>query len=289
MEELTRRSVLRTVLALPALVQSLRGQTTTQRNQEQPKRFEEVGGFEVSELASRYALAIVPLGSLEFHGPHNPLGSDSIIISGIAERVAVRTNALLFPTLSFTQCPAHTAHFRGTISIRPEVMTMYFADVLRNVLHLGFRRIFILNGHDGNIGPGRGAIAQVADETNDSQLLFASWWEFLSNETMKSMGMFKQANGGHGHGGPLETSAVASFRPDLIHLEKARDLPEPPDLSGGSPYFLQKSAAKDWPGYSGHVSEASAEKGRKLVSISEDGIMKLVENWLAHGEVPGSW
>ena len=261
----------------------------TRANDQRPKRFEEVAGFEIDDIASRYALAIVPLGSLEFHGPHNPLGTDAIIISGLAERVALRTNALLFPTVKFTQCPAHTAHFRGTINIRPEVMTMYFADILRNVLHLGFRRILILNGHDGNIGGGRGAIAQVADEVDDSALLFASWWEFLPGELMKSLRMFQQANGGHGHGGPLETSAVAAFRPELIHLEKARDLPEPPDLSGGAPYFLQKSTATDWPGYSGHVSEASAEKGRRLVKISEDGIVKLIENWLAHGEAPGSW
>src|SRR5256885_9639162 len=53
--------------------------------------------------------------------------------------------------------------------------------------------------------------------------------------------------------------------PDLIHLEKAHDLPEPPDLSGGAPYFLQKSAAADWPGYSGQVSEASAEKGKRQI------------------------
>jgi len=280
---------LRAMLAMPALLQNVRSETSTQQNPSQPKRFEEVAGFEIGDIASRHPLAIVPLGSLEFHGPHNPIGTDSIIVSGIADHVASRTNALLFPAVSFTQCPAHTAHFRGTISIRPEVMTMYFADILRNVLHLGFRRVFILNGHDGNIGPGRGAVAEVANEVSDSALLFASWWEFLPGEMMKSIGMFRQANGGHGHGGPLETSAAAAFRPELIHLNKARDLPEPPDLSGGAPYFLQKSAATDWPGYSGHVSESSAEKGRKLVKISEDGIVKLIENWLTHGEVPGSW
>lgn len=240
-------------------------------------------------MASEHALALLPLGSLEYHGPHNPLGSDSIIISGIAERVAARSNALLFPTVTFTQCPAQTAHFQGTLSVRPEVMTAYFADILRNILHLGFRKVFILNGHDGNIGPGRGAIAQVADETKDSTLLLASWWEFLSGETMKAAALFRQSNGGHGHGGPLETSAVAAFRPDLVHVDKARDLPEPPDLSGGPPYFLQKSAATDWPGYSGQVSEASAEKGRELVQMAEDGILKLLDNWLSHAQAPGSW
>jgi creatinine amidohydrolase len=289
MQELTRRTILRGALAAPVLLETLRAEIQTHGDRVQPTRYEEVVGFEVGELVSRHPFAILPLGSLEFHGPHNPLGTDSIIISGIADRVAARTNALLFPTVRFTQCPAHTTHFAGTVSIRPEVMTMYFADILRDVLDLGFRRVFILNGHDGNIGPARGAIAQVAHEVNDSALLFASWWEFLPAETVKSLGLFTQSNGGHGHGGPLETSAVAAFRRDLIHLDKARDLPEPPDLSTGPAYFLQKPTAQDWPGYSGKVSEASAEEGRKLVKISEDGIVKLIENWLAHPEAAGSW
>lgn len=289
MEQITRRDALLAGLSLPALINASFEAAQNRQNPEKPKRFEELGGFEMAEIATKFTLAVLPLGSLEFHGPHNPLGADSIIISGIAEQVAIRTNALLFPTIKFTQCPAHTAHFPGTMSARPEVMTMYYADLLRNILQLGFRKIFILNGHDGNIGPGRGAIAEVANEVKESALLFASWWEFVPSETMRALGLFHQANGGHGHGGPLETSAVAAFRPELIHLEKARDLPEPPDLSGGAPYFLQKSTAADWPGYSGYVSEASAEKGRKLVKISEDGIVKLIENWLRHPEVPGSW
>lgn len=289
MKPITRREVLRGGLALPGIAEIAYGGASTGENPEKPKRFEEVCGFEVPQAASEHPLAILPLGSLEFHGPHNPLGSDTIIISGIAQRVAARSNALLFPTVTFTQCPAHTAHFQGTISVRPEVMTMYFAEILRNILRLGFRKVFIINGHDGNIGPGRGAIAEVADETKDAALLLASWWEFLPSESMKALGMFHQSNGGHGHGGPLETSAVAAFRPELVHTEKAQDLPEPPDLSGGPPYYLQKSTAVDWPGYSGHVSEASAEKGRKLVQMSEDGIVKLIENWLSHGEAPGSW
>ena len=290
MEPVTRRAVLGAAMAVPVLFENLRGQGVEPENrQPPPKRFEEVIGFEVASLASKHPFAMVPLGSLEFHGPHNPLGTDSIIISGIAESVAQQTNALLFPTVRFTQCPAHTAHFQGTMNIRPDVMTMYFAEILRNILHLGFRRVFVINGHDGNIGPARGAVAQVANEAPDSSLLFASWWEFLPGETMKSLHMFQQSNGGHGHGGPLETSAVAAFRSDLVSLDKARDLPPPPEMANGAPYFLQKSVASDWPGYSGHISEASAEKGRKLIRISEDGILKLIQNWLTHADAPGSW
>lgn len=285
----TRREAMLAALAFPSMIEAGYGQSQNDNGTSKPKRFEEVGGFEVADVVSSHAFAILPLGSLEFHGPHNPLGADSIIISGVAEQVAARTGGLLFPTIMFTQCPAHTAHFRGTLSVRPEVMTMYFADVLRSILHLGFRRIFVLNGHDGNIGPGRGAVAQVADEDKEAVLLFASWWEFLPGDLMKSLGLFRQTNGGHGHGGPLETSAVAAFRPDLIHLEQAKDLPEPPELAGGAPYFLQKSVAANWPGYSGHVSESSAAKGKRLAAISEDEIVKLIDNWLKHREVPGSW
>jgi creatinine amidohydrolase len=291
MEHLTRRDVLLSGLALAGSAASAAGQTASTAREDttarKAKRFEEVAGFELADVVAAYPIAILPLGSLEFHGPHNPLGSDAIIISGIAEGVAARTRGLLFPTVTFTQCPAHTAHFRGTLSVRPEVMTMYFADILRNILHLGFQKVLLLNGHDGNIGSARGALAQVADETKTPALMFVSWWEFVPTEKVK--GLFQQANGGHGHGGPLETSAVAAFRPDLVHLDKAQDLPAPPDLSGGTPYFLQKSTATEWPGYSGHVSEASAEKGRRLVQMSEDAIVQLVENWLSHADVPGSW
>src|SRR5207248_1569720 len=110
------------------------------------------------------------------------------------------TRALLFPAVSFTHCPAHTAHFRGTLSVRPDVMAMYLEDLLRAVCGLGFRRIFMLNGHDGNIGPARGAISRVAHERPEAALLFASWWEALPRDEMVRMGLFKQPNGGHGHG-----------------------------------------------------------------------------------------
>ena len=58
----------------------------------EPDRFEAVAGFELAEAVKSHPLALVPLGSLEYHGPYNPLGTDSIIVSGIAERVAARAH-----------------------------------------------------------------------------------------------------------------------------------------------------------------------------------------------------
>jgi len=106
---------------------------------------------------------------------------------------------------------------------------------------------------------------------------------------MAKLDLFHQSNGGHGHGGPLETSAVAAFRPERVHLDKASDLPPPPDFSTELPYYLEKSSAEGWPGYSGKVSESSADKGKQIVQMSEDRIVALIQNWLKNPAAPGSW
>lgn len=111
MDQVKRRDFLRAGLALPVMVEAAYGALAEIETTAKPRRFEEVVGFQLAEVVAAHRFAILPLGSLEFHGPHNPLGSDSIIVSGIAEHVAARTAGLLFPTVIFTQCPAHTAYF----------------------------------------------------------------------------------------------------------------------------------------------------------------------------------
>ena len=280
-----RRDFLRSGVAVSAAWASSEGESETKA----PLRFEELAGFELAEAVKSRPFALLPLGSLEYHGPHNPLGTDSIVVSGIAERVAARTRALLFPTVCFTHCPAHTAHFQGTLSVRPDVMTLYMEDILSSVRDVGFRRIFVLNGHDGNVGPARGAISKLAHDQPTTAALFASWWEALPREEMSRMGLFKQSNGGHGHGGPLETSAVAAFRADCVHLEKATDLSPTPDLSPELPYYLEKDSASDWPGYAGRVSEASPVKGKQIIELAVSRIVNLLQNWLNHPDSAGSW
>src|SRR5437879_11231175 len=137
MTEIRRRDLLLAGLALPGILGAIDREAGD--DSLEPKRFEDIVGFEVADVVSRYRLAILPLGSLEFHGPHNHLGSDSIIVSGIAERVAARTTGLLFPTIRFMQCRAHTAHVRGTIWVWAAVMPMYVGHVLRNLAHLAVR------------------------------------------------------------------------------------------------------------------------------------------------------
>ncbi len=77
MTHITRRDVLQAGLALPGVVEAAYLGAPRSRGARKPKRFEEVVGFEVDEAIAGHPLAILPLGSLEFHGLHNPLGIEN--------------------------------------------------------------------------------------------------------------------------------------------------------------------------------------------------------------------
>lgn len=248
-----------------------------------------VPGFAVEEELRPGRLAVLPLGNIEYHGPSGPLGTDGLIASGLAERVAERLGAVLFPTMYYTHSPAHTLAFRGTLTLRPETATAVMTDVLRSLVEQGFERILVLNADDGNIGPARLAMSQVTHDHEGVAILMVNWWETLPGPLVDSLELFDQPDGGHGHGGPLELSVAAVFAPDAVVPGKGPDLPALEGFSDGFPYYLEKSRAEGWPGYSGKLSEISAAKGERLVKIAEDRLVRLVEKWLANPSAPGSW
>jgi creatinine amidohydrolase len=289
-----RRSFLKNLLALPAAAATASNpgvadppaaQTTAETN----RNFCEQVGYQLDRHIQGSPLAILPLGSIEYHGPSGPPFTDSVIAAGLAARLAPRLRASVFPVVNFTHCPAHTASFRGSVSIRPEVMTVYFTDILRGLLANGFKKVFVLNGHDGNTGPARMAISQVTHENPSSQMLLVSWWETLPTPLVESLQLFRTGNGGHGHGGPLELSVAAVFAPHSVEPGRGPDLPTIEQMADGFPYYLEKSQAEGWPGYSGKLSEISRDKGERLVKIAVDELAALVGNWLKNESKPGSW
>lgn len=248
-----------------------------------------VVGYEIDDLIHRSKLAILPLGSVEFHGPSGPAVADTILAEGIASRVAERLPAAVFPVVSYAQCPANTAGFHGSISIRPEVMTMLYTDILRGIVANGFQKVLVLNAHSGNVGPARAAVAEVTQQHVGTQMIVVNWWETLTPEVLDRLHLFTSGNGGHGHGGPLELSATAVFAPNSVQPGRAPDLPGSEGVGREFPYYMDKSGAPGWQAYSGKLSEISRDKGEKLVQIVVNKIHDLVANWLEHDKEPGNW
>lgn len=283
-----RRKFLRGAALAPLLPFSS-ARTSEQDATRRPTRFERVPGYRIQNEVRRVPLAILPLGSVEYHGPSGPAGTDSLIATGLAERLAAQLGASLFPAIHYTHSPAHTAIFTGSLSIRPEIITGYFLDVLQGLVATGYQKVLVLNGHDGNIGPARLAISQTTQNHKSAAILFVNWWETLPGPLVDSMRLFDQPNGGHGHGGPLELSVAAYFAPESVEPAKGPDLPAISGISEDFPYYLEKSQGRNWPGYSGKLSEISGAKGERLAAVALKRLENLVRRWLDDPDAPGSW
>ena len=101
---------------------------------------------------ARARLALVPVGSLEQHGPHLTLDTDLAVAEAFAQRLDVELgdDALLCPPLPYGLSEHHLA-FPGTITLRPDTFIGVLLDLVESLAHWGLRRVLVVNGHGGNI------------------------------------------------------------------------------------------------------------------------------------------
>lgn len=239
-------------------------------------------GADALQRFSQADLAVVPFGSIEYHGPHAPLGTDSLIAQELGARVAGRLNAILCPLIAYTTCPPTTRNNPGTLSIDADVMTAYIENIFRGLFKHGVKGILAMNAHDGNIDTVHRASNRLFYEFPDCFILAINWWETLPTPLIESLGLFSKG-GGHGHGGPLETSAAWAVAPQAVDLSRAADIdPRENELPMMS---IHKDGGRlpKWPGYGGLISESSTEKGQVLLRLAEDRIVEMIGEWLKKG------
>ncbi|WP_298332578.1 creatininase family protein [Haloactinopolyspora sp.] len=231
-------------------------------------------------------IAVVPVGAFEWHGPHLPLGTDTILAEGFAREWAhVRdpdgaeapVRAVLYPPVAYTACPGQTRPWPGTIAIRPDVMLAYLCDVIEGVVAAGFTRVLVVNGHDANMSMVRAAMEWVSGRRRAS-LLLANWFQLVTpEETTQIFG----PQPSRGHGGAYETSAVLGFAPDSVDLGAAPDVPPRPRLDTSSPYVLVESRPTPWEGWSGHISLVTDTTGTRVRELAAERLHDLISAWIA--------
>lgn len=121
---------------------------------------------------------IVPVGSVEQHGPIGPLGTDSMIADDLAGRLADMTDTLVLPTVWYGSCPQHMS-FPGTINIGADGLYLVLKGITTSLIRHGARRFIFVNGHGGNIP----TIDRTMFEIFDLGCISASmeWWIIASN------------------------------------------------------------------------------------------------------------
>jgi mycofactocin system creatininase family protein len=203
-------------------------------------------------------MVLVPVGSIEQHGPHLPLDTDSVIATAVAGALALRIEGqvVVAPALSYGSSGEHQS-FAGTASIGSEVLRILIVELVRS-LSTWAGRIVLINAHGGNVRALSEAVVRLSAEQHN-----VAWVPCL-------------VPGADLHAGRTETSLMLHLRPDAVRLERAvvgelRPLDEllPEMLTGGV-------AAVSSSGVLGDPSGADASEGVRLLDLMVKGAARRI-------------
>jgi len=160
--------------------------------------------------------AILPVGSIEQHGPHLPLSTDSLIAEYIATRVANLLTFMLCPTLTIGYSLEH-AGFPGTVTFTMQTYSSIIKEIAESLFDGGFKTLIIINGHGGNRAILDSSITSIKHTHPDLNLLSFTVLDIARvkfGETRRSPWKFI------GHADELETSMMLAIHPNLVEMSK---------------------------------------------------------------------
>ncbi len=178
---------------------------------------------EIEDKIKEEPLVILPIGSVEAHGHHLPLGTDMFQPLWIAEELAKRLNAIILPPIHYGWTDS-LASFPGTISIGFDTLKNLAADILQTVVKQGIRRVLVLSGHasSNHMAALRLACEKVAREYEDARIMLLSdyyiAYEYRGKEISHKEGVTK-IPWDDSHAGVIETSRIMAIRPELVKSE----------------------------------------------------------------------
>jgi creatinine amidohydrolase len=223
---------------------------------------------ELREAARQDAIVILPVASLEQHGPHLPVEVDSLLGETVAMRTAAKAQAkgarvLVLPVL-WTGLSEHHMSFGGTISLEAHEFSALMIGVVRSILRHGFRRIAILNAHGGNENALRAIVDDLTPRFRTPIVQFTYWYA-----AAVPIAKILETQGGLSHACEAETSMMMAVRPELvatdrIPLARSNTTPDVDDVVGGGVYRWRSIGSRSGSGVIGNPEAASAAKGEAL-------------------------
>jgi creatinine amidohydrolase len=147
---------------------------------------------EIEAYLERARGIIIPVGSTEQHGPNGLIGTDAICPETIARRIGEAEDVLVGPTIAFGAAQFNLG-FPGTISTRPTTLIALVVDIVESLAVAGFRHIYFLNGHGGNVAPLKSAFQEVygvrsravGDGRAALRCRVRSWWELPAVDRLR--------------------------------------------------------------------------------------------------------
>ena len=237
---------------------------------------DELSTFEAKEAAEAGTVVVFPVGSVEEHGNHLPLCTDSIQSEYIAVEVAKKTGCLVAPPFRHGICNAGH-NFPGTISLEFETLRSVARDVLSELVRNGFCRIIVLTGHAGSshMTALKLAAQELVQRNQESakrktRIMVLSDYDF-AYEVKEEFGFPND----DGHAGAIETSRIMAIKPDLVKGKGTKSFPHMPRFE------IVADPERFFPsGVMGDPTLASTEKGKRINEYIVAQVVELVENMM---------
>ena len=261
----------------------------SERRGDMSKKFlwwNELSGQEVTEYAKECDIAILPLGSIEQHGPHCPTGDDSYNAIGMSELIAKKTGAMLLPCPWYGAHPYHHWGFKGTIPIGYETHKALIKDIVKGASNAGYNKFILLSAH-GQVPSTTLAVHELGLE--GYFVLSLHWYDFVRDVHGE---IFETPMW---HADETETSVALYLFPEYVDMSKAgKEKGEPlidgrfigspgGHLGGGQFYYFEGTFSR--PEYKelklgivGDATLATREKGEKIVTALVERVNAVIED-----------
>jgi creatinine amidohydrolase len=248
-------------------------------------RYEDLTSPQIDALDRDSTVLLLPLGSVEQHGGHMPVGTDSIIAHALCCAVAERRKASVILPPPWYGFSAHHMRFPGSITLSAETMLAVVGDVVGSLVVHGFRRVLMVNGHGGNAGLVDVLASTLGNKHHGRARIAGVTYFHLASERIDATRT--SPTGGTGHAGEFETSVMLHLAAHLAHMDKAETTyPDPgsryltTDLTGASAVrtyldFADLSAS----GTLGDPSHANADKGRVFFEAVVEALAAFVDDF----------
>ena len=250
-------------------------------------RYEDLTWSEVNEVVEERRIPLLPVGTIEQHGPHLPLKIDRWTSTSVCDEAARRApeRLLVMPPVAYGYT-SHVMDFPGTITVHHETFIRYVVDVLKSLAYHGFKKIIVINGHGSNTQPLELASRRAMLET-DAWVAMANWWG-LTTADREFMATWRESEwpGGCSHAGEAETSIALHLDPTAVRMERAVDVVTDTnaqkskyhwtDLFGGAPLRMDGwTSTYSSDGTQGSPTVATAAKGKALFEMAVNSLVEF--------------
>ncbi|KKI90876.1 creatinine amidohydrolase [Bacillus sp. SA1-12] len=235
--------------------------------------FQNENSFEVKEKINKSKIAILPIGAVEAHGPHLPLGTDNFLAERVSEKVAEKTGAYVLPTMPYGQVWS-LKNFPGSINISNETLISLLVDMGKSLYEQGFRVFAMINGHLGNAVALKEAARKLFQQFPDFKILYLFYpgTKKITEEVRETI----SSHATYFHACEIETSYMLYLAEEYVDMSKAiTDIPSIPLSADATPTPWEEFTSS---AVLGDAKLATKEKGKRIIDVAIENMVNLIES-----------